>query len=149
MFTLWYRNVWITSALLIAIASVCIAIALVCRSPKVYSPNGLPVHLDGEVFLGREAEVEMLSEWIGNSTVNIISIVGSPGFGKSTLAIHVGQVIIEKGGVAMHYADLYEVSDITTLKKELIFLIHNKDKQSSDLRHLTMWQIESPYSLNT
>jgi len=90
MFTRWHHNIWITSVLLIAIA-------LVCTSPNVYSPNGLPVHLDGEVFLGRKAEVEMLSEWIKNSTVNIISIVGSPGFGKSTLAIHVGQVITENG----------------------------------------------------
>jgi len=132
MFTRWHHNIWITSTLLIAIA-------LVCTSPDVYSPNGLPVHLDGEVFLGREAEVEMLSEWIGNSTVNIISIVGSPGFGKSALAIHVGQVIAEMGGVALHYADLYEVRDITSLMKELIFLVHDKDKQSSDLRHLSMW----------
>jgi len=65
--------------------------------------------------------------------------VGSPGFGKSTLAIHVGHVITENGGVAVHYADLYEVPDITSLKKELIFLVHDKDKQSSDLRHVSMW----------
>ena len=71
----------------------------------------------------------MLSEWIENPTVNIISIVRSPGFGKSTLAIHVGHVITEMGGVAVHYADLYEVPDITSLKEILILLIHNKDGQ--------------------
>lgn len=77
------------------IASVLIAlIALVCMSSTVYPSNGLPVCYDGEVFLGREAEIQMLSEWIENPTVNIISIVGSPGFGKSTLAIHVGHVIM-------------------------------------------------------
>ena len=48
--------------------------------------------------------LEVLIDWIGNST--IISIVGSPGFGKSTLAIDVGHVITEKGGVAVHYSDL-------------------------------------------
>ena len=53
--------------------------------------------------------------------------------------IHVGQVITEMGGVAVHYADLYEVRDITSLMKELIFLVHDKDKQFSDFRHLSMW----------
>ena len=65
--------------------------------------------------------MEELTVWIGNST--IIIIVGSPGFGKSTLAIHVGHVITEKGGVAVHYVDLYEVEDMTTLNEKLTFLV--------------------------
>ena len=118
------------------LASVLIAlIALVWMSPTVYPSNGLPVCFDGEVFLGREAEIQTLSEWIENPTVNIISIVGSPGFGKSTLAIHVGHVITEMGGVAVHYADLYEVPDITSLMNSLIFLVHGKDRQPVDTRH--------------
>ena len=122
------------------IASVLIAlIALVCMSPTVYPSNGLPVCFDGEVFLGREAEIQTLSEWIENPTVNIISIVGSPGFGKSTLAIHVGHVITDMGGVAVHYADLYEVPDITSLMNNLIFLVHGKDRQPVDTRHPLMW----------
>ena len=68
-----------------------------------------------------------------NSTVNIISIVGSPGFGMSTLAIHVGQVITENGGVTVHYADLYEVPDITVLKEKLILLVCDEDRQSFDV----------------
>jgi len=63
MFTRWYCNVPITSILLITIS-----IALACTSPKVYPSNGLPVVLDGEVFLGRKAEVGTISEWIQNST---------------------------------------------------------------------------------
>jgi len=134
MFTRWYCNVPITSILLITIS-----IALACTSSKVYPSNGLPVLLDGEVFLGRKAEVEMLSEWIKNSTVNIISIVGSPGFGKSTLAIHLGQVITENGGVAVHYADLYEVPDITVLQEKLILLVCDEDRKSFDVQHLSKW----------
>ena len=61
----------------------------------------LPTILEREVFIGRDSEVKELTGWIENST--IISIVGSPGFGKSTLAIHVGHVVTEKGGVAVHY----------------------------------------------
>ena len=80
-------------------ASVLLVIAMGFMYPQVYPPNMLPVK--GEVFVGRETEIEELTDWIGNFT--IISIVGSPGFGKSTLAIHVGHVITEKGGIAGGY----------------------------------------------
>ena len=95
----------------------------------------LPVILEEEVFVGRETEIEELTDWIGNST--IISIVGSPGFGKSTLAIHVGHAITEKGGIAVHYADLHEVWDINTLHEKLTFLVLGKKRRSSD--YLFMW----------
>ena len=55
-----------------------------------------------------------------------------PGFGKSTLAIHVGHVITEKGGIAVHYADLYEVQVMTTLNEKLTFLILGEKRRSSE-----------------
>ena len=115
--------------------SVLLVIACVFMYPQVYPPNMLPVILEEEVFVGRETEIEELTDWIKNST--IVSIVGSPGFGKSTLAIHVGHVITEKGGIAVHYIDLYEVQDMTTLKEKLTFLISGENRQSSD--YLLMW----------
>ena len=101
----------------------------------IVSSNMLPVILEEEVFVGRETELEVLTDWIGNST--IISIVGSPGFGKSTLAIHAGHEITEKGGVAVHYADLYEVQDMTTLNEKLTFLVLGEKRRSSE--YLFMW----------
>ena len=62
---------------------------------------------------------------------------GSPGFGKSTLAIHVGHVITEKGGIAVHYVDLYEVQDMTTLIEKFTFLVLGEKRQSSE--YLFMW----------
>ena len=97
----------------------------------------LPVFSEEEVFIGREGEVQLLTNWIENSTVSTISIVGSPGFGKSTLAIHVGHEITEKGGVAVHYVDLYEVQDMTTLNEKMTFLVLGKKRQSSE--YLFMW----------
>ena len=116
-------------------ASVLLVIAMVSMYPQVYPPNMLPVILEEEVFIGRETEVEELTDWIENST--IISIVGSPGFGKSTLAIHVGHVITAKGGIAVHYADLYEVQDMTTLNENLTFLVLGEKRRSSE--YLLMW----------
>ena len=115
------------------IASVLLVIAMVSMYPQVYPPNMLPVILEEEVFVGRETKIEELTDWIGNST--IISIVGSPGFGKSTLAIRVGHVITAKGGVAVHYIDL--VQDMTTLNEKLTFLVFGENRQLSD--NLLMW----------
>ena len=103
--------------------------------PNVYHSDTLPTILEREVFIGRDSEIKELTGWIENST--IISIVGSPGFGKSTLAIHVGHVVIEKGGIAVHYADLCEVQDMTTLNEKLTFLVLGEKRQSSE--HLFMW----------
>ena len=111
-------------------ASVMLVIACVFMHPQVYPPNMLPVILEEEVFVGRETELEVLTGWIENTT--IVSIVGSPGFGKSTLAIHVGHEITEKGGIAVHYADIYEVVDMTTLNEKMTDLVLGEKRQSSD-----------------
>ena len=42
-----------------------------------------------------------------NSEIRILNIVGLPGIGKSTLAIHVGHAMIDKG-VVVHYINLAE-----------------------------------------
>ena len=118
------------------IASVLLIIAMVFMYPQVYHSDTLPVFSEQEVFIGREGEVQLLTDWIENSTVSIISIVGSPGFGKSTLAIRVGHEITEKGGIAVHYVDLYEVQDMTTLNGKLTFLVLGKRRSSE---YLFMW----------
>ena len=105
--------------------------------PQVFHSDTLPVFSEQEVFIGREGEVQLLTNWIENSTVSTISIVGSPGFGKSTLAIHVGHEITEKGGVAVYYVDLYEVQDMTTLNEKMTFLVLGEKRQSSE--YLFMW----------
>ena len=103
--------------------------------PEVYHSFTLPVK--GEMFVGRDTEVEELTDLIGNSAVSIVSIVGSPGFGKSTLAIHVGHVITERGGEVVHYVDLCEVEDMTTLNEKLTFVVLGKKRRSND--YLYMW----------
>ena len=114
-------------------------------SRPVYPSNMLPVVLDEEVFVGRDAEVEILTDWIGNSsTISIISIVGSPGVGKSTLAIHVGHMVTELGGVAVHYVDLHEIHDITSFKEKLAFLVLGEKRQTSDYLFTWASKLEVP-----
>ena len=51
---------------------------------------------------------------------------------QGLLAIHVGQEITEKGGVAVHYADLYKVQDMTTLNEKLTSLVLGEKRRSSE-----------------
>ena len=49
----------------------------------------------------------------------VISIVGPPGFGKSTLAIHVGHNMVREG-ITVHYVDMMEVSSMQSLAEKVL-----------------------------
>ena len=63
-------------------------------------------------FIGREVDVEILVGLIdfSNSMYEIISIVGSPGIGKSSLAIYIGNEMILNRAV-VHYVNMAEFPD--------------------------------------
>ena len=65
------------------IEALCVfAIFSQCYKPLKGMSTNYIVILEEEVFVGRETEVEELTDLIGNSTVSTISIVGSSGFGN-------------------------------------------------------------------
>ena len=62
-------------------ASVLLVIAMGFMYPQVYPPNMLPVILEEEVFVGRDTEIEELTDWIRNFTmISLLSSCSSPGF---------------------------------------------------------------------
>ncbi len=71
-------------------------------------------------FVGREEEVGKLLKAMQyeSDSPRIVSITGSPGFGKSTLAIHVGHKLIDKG-VAVSYVDMNEVPSMHVLAEKV------------------------------
>ena len=73
-----------------------------------YSPS-LPDYVSH--FSGREKEISDIVHWLDpqNTDVRIVSIVGPPGFGKSSLAIQVGHEMIDRG-VVVNYVNLDEVT---------------------------------------
>ena len=65
-------------------------------------------------FVGREEEMKEVMRSIdfrknSESDIRIVNIIGPPGFGKSTLAIHVGHEMVSKGVV--YYLNVAEFSD--------------------------------------
>ena len=68
----------------------------------------LPPRLN--TFVGRENDTQSLLQLLrfhSDSDTKIVNIIGSPGFGKSTLAIEVGNKMVEER-VVVHYVDMAE-----------------------------------------
>ena len=88
-----------------------------------YQSNSLPC--PSKVFVGREQEMSKLKsllDFYSDTDTRIVNLVGSPGFGKSTLAIHLGNYMV-KQGILVHYvnmAEYHEEQDMRTILSEKI-----------------------------
>ena len=74
---------------------------------------------DHKVFVGRELSKREIIQEIYEQRPPIISIVGPPGFGKSTLAIHIGHAMVADG-MLVNYVDMSEVSSKQALAEKLL-----------------------------
>ena len=76
---------------------------------NAYHPKTLP-HIS-ENFVGRKEDINEIIKLINfkKSDLRIINIIGPPGFGKSTLAIHVGHEMVRNAIV--YYLNVAEFSD--------------------------------------
>jgi len=65
-----------------------------------------------EPLIGREKETTAILKWLEfqDSPVQVVSIVGGPGVGKSAIAVAVGHKLIQQG-VAVCYVDMYNASE--------------------------------------
>ena len=68
------------------------------------SSKSLPYPSDH--FTGRDDVTNTIAGWFHSKT-RIVSVIGSPGFGKSTLAIHIGHLMLKRGYI-VHYVNLDE-----------------------------------------
>ena len=88
-----------------------------------YQSSSLPY--PSKIFVGREQEMSKLTsllDFASDADIRIVNIVGSPGFGKSTLAIHLGNYLV-KQGIVVHYINLAEYQEHevqTTLAKKIL-----------------------------
>ena len=65
-----------------------------------------------EPLIGREKETTAILKWLEfqDSPVQVVSIVGGPGVGKSAIAVAVGHKLIQQG-IAVCYVDMYNASE--------------------------------------
>jgi len=60
-----------------------------------YAPHNLPFIDPTLPFVGRESDVRNVTDNLVSNQVSIVGISGSPAFGKSTLAIHIGYEVVK------------------------------------------------------
>ena len=74
-------------------------------------------------FVGREEDIRNITGYLDfyTSDVQVVHIVGPPGFGKSTLAMKIGEIFL-RNWVSVHYVDVRQelVKDIDTLAQKIV-----------------------------
>ena len=78
--------------------------------------------------MGRQAEIENITRWIED--IPIVSIMGPPGFGKSTLAVHVGHAVCNVG-ITVHYINLQDLSRVDILRQHILLTVQFQDQNQS------------------
>ena len=81
-----------------------------------------------ENFVGREQDMKEIKRLIDfkSNDIRIVNIIGPPGFGKSTLAIHAAHDVV-RNGVIVHYINMAEVTDKTVIKEIAEKILGNSD----------------------
>ena len=89
-------------------------------------------------FVGREEDIINITGYLdfATSDVQVVHIVGPPGFGKSTLAMKIGEIFAREW-VNVHYADVKMVKDTDTLSEKIVLAMVESRKNKaifSDLK---------------
>ena len=96
--------------------------------------------------MGREEDIRNITGYLDFTTsdVQVVHIVGPPGFGKSTLAKKVGEIFIRRG-IKVFYVDLGMVRDINTLSEHVMMSIVDDMKYKVTLNRVVKW-VRDQYS---
>ena len=108
------------------------------ENPNAKFSRTLPRDNKQIIFFGRDIELKNLTELIKpTSQTCTISITGSPGFGKSTLAIHAGYKA-EDLGYTVVYADIVEAHNVHFVKQEIVSRV-NLEEGGTSFNDITEW----------
>ena len=97
-------------------------------------------------FVGREEDIHNITGYLDFSTsdVQVVHIVGPPGFGKSTLAMKIGEIYVKKW-VKVYYVDLRTVRDLNSMAEKTMLSIVDSMQNGVTLNRLGKW-VRSQYS---
>ena len=99
-----------------------------------------------DTFVGREEDIRNITGYLNftSSDVQVVHIVGPPGFGKSTLAKQIGHILLRKG-VKVYYADIRAITDLDTVAEKIMLGIADSTKHKVTFDRLEQW-VHKQYS---
>ncbi|PWT82162.1 MAG: hypothetical protein C5B57_09170 [Blastocatellia bacterium] len=74
-------------------------------------PSGVLLPLPLTALVGRDADMLTLHQWLGDSTIRLVTLVGSGGVGKTRLALQLAHAIAEEGSTRVLFVSLAAVRD--------------------------------------
>ena len=80
-----------------------------------------------ETIIGRHKEVQDITKSLSIGDVEVFNIYGTPGFGKSTIAKHIGHTMLQKG-IDVHYILVEYFQGIDALQKKLMNITENDSR---------------------
>ena len=91
-------------------------------------------------FVGREDDIHNITGYLDftSSDVQVVHIVGPPGFGKSTLAIKIGEILLREW-VKVHYVDVRMIKDTDTLAEKVMRSAVESMKNKVTFDRLEKW----------
>jgi predicted ATPase/DNA-binding XRE family transcriptional regulator len=73
--------------------------------------SGVSLPLPLTVLLGRESDVQTLRQWLADPAVQLITLIGPGGVGKTRLALEVARTMAEEGSTRVAFAPLAAIRD--------------------------------------
>ena len=133
-----------TLSLAILVLAIVWANTDICYQLRICTSKSLP---DIDRFVGREEDIRNITGYLdfANSDVQVVHIVGPPGFGKSTLAIKIGDIFVRKR-FYVHYVDLQKISDMDTLAEKVMLSIVESVNNKVTFYRLEKWVRERLHS---
>ena len=97
-------------------------------------------------FVGREEDIRNITGYLDfeHSDIQVVHIVGPPGFGKSTLAKRIGHILLRKS-VKVHYADIRAVTDMDGFAERVLYSVIESSNKKITLERLKRW-VNKQYS---
>ncbi len=93
--------------------------------------GGLPS--PGDLFVGRDDELEALSRMLASSQARLVTLTGPPGIGKTRLAVACASAHAERTGCAPVFVDLAPVRDPSLVMVELAQAVGVEPRGGTDL----------------
>jgi predicted ATPase/DNA-binding XRE family transcriptional regulator len=73
--------------------------------------SGMPLPVALTALLGRDADMQILRQWLDDPLVRLITVVGPGGVGKTRLALEIAHAVADEGTVQVAFVQLAAIRD--------------------------------------